>query len=569
MYNTAFQAGERPRLFASPELDSIDRSFRDFLDKLEQEQVEYDLGSENIMAEYGKVNGPLLEINKRSYRLVVLPPWLQNLDPPAVRLIREFLRKGGQVLSFCDVPSFTGGSLSKELFSVAESYKQQWLNAPGLTDPAALKLLQKPGYTFSKTDTGHTHLLHYRRTLDDGDILFYINPSLTEEAHGKASLAGTGIVELDVAGGSVWSYPAETSGGMLTISIDLPPAGSLLLYVSKEKSLSYPVKKHFVSVAEVDPDKKTVVKPLSKNVLNIDYLDIRFGDSQIDGAYFFTATDTLFKYYGFREGNPWFWSVQFKQHTVDRDTFGTNTGFEVTYHFEADKACTGIPMEAVIERPGLYSVSINGAAVEAVPGRWYLDRHFGVYDLTGHIRAGDNRLTLRACPMSVFAELQAAFITGDFRLSPQPQGWKIIPPAPLRTGSWEAQGMPFYAGAVSYVKEAVLTKGKSYFVQLEDWKGIVAEVKVNNVSAGMIAWQPYSIDISDLVSEGNNKIEVLVYGSMKNLIGPFHTIPPHRGIMTQFEYKYPTHSSMPAGKDYDILDYGLMNDFRIVEAKAD
>ena len=569
MYNTAFRTGEKPSLFASPELDSIDRSFRDFLDKLEQEQIEYDLGSESIMAEYGKVNGPLLEINKRSYRLVVLPPWLENLDPPTVKLIEEFLHKGGKVLSFCGIPSFMGGSPSQELRSVTDAYQNQWLNFSDRNDPAALQMLHKPGYNFSMTDTGHTQILHYRRILSDGDILFYINPGFAGEAKGKVSLAGKSIVELDAADGSIWNYPAETSGGMLTINIDLPPAGSLLLFVSKEKNLSYPDKKQFVSFTEVDPGKKPAVNPAGKNVLNIDYLDIRFGNSQINRAYFFAATDTLFRYYGFKDGNPWFWSVQFKQRTVDRDTFSTNTGFEATYHFDVDKACTELPLEAVVERPGLYSVAINGAAVKAIPGKWYLDRDFGVYDLTGHIKAGDNQLTLNASRMSVFAELQAAFIVGDFLLSPQSRGWKIIPSSPLETGSWKAQGMPFYAGAVSYGKEAMLTKGKTYFVQLEEWKGIVAEVKVNNISEGIIAWQPYRIDISDLVSDGANKIEVLVYGSMKNLIGPFHTLPPRRGIMTQFEYKYPTQTSMPAGTDYDILDYGLMNDFKILEAKAD
>jgi hypothetical protein len=548
-------------------LDSIDITFRSFLDNLENMHVEYDLGSEDILAKHGKVSGSQLVINKRNYRVVVLPPRLENLNTSTVKLLETFLKSGGNVVSFCKIPSFVDGSMTDRLVTMAASYKNYWINLSGLEEKPALNYLQRPGYSFSLADTGHTKILHLRRVLKDGDILFFTNPNLTNSAHGRATVSGVKVIQLDATDGTIYDYTAKDIEGKLSLDINLPPVGSLLLFISKEKTATYTEKKQFDNFSEVKAQSDISVNRLKTNVLNIDYLDVSFGNSRLQEFHFFKATDTLFKHYGFINGNPWFWSVQFKKQTVERDTFGKNTGFEATYHFEVDKLCSNIPLRAVVEQPSLYTVTINGIPIGAIPGKWYLDRDFGMYDLTGHIKAGDNRLVLKASPMSVYAELQAVFILGDFSLISRPKGWKImLPPSSFKTGSWKNQGMPFYADAVSYTEDVVLKKGKSYFVELGKWTGIVAEVRVNGISAGIISWQPYRLDISNVVNEGKNNIEVLVYGSLKNLLGPFHNLSLVRGMMTPGDYRQPTNTALPSGRDYDLLDYGLMNNFKVLVA---
>jgi hypothetical protein len=566
MYNTPLQSTDRNNSSPSPELDSIDLSFRSFLNNLENMHVEYDLGSEDIMAKHGKVAGSQLVINKRNYRVMILPPRLENLTASTLTLLQTFLKNGGTVLSFCKIPSFIDGLRSEQLADIAASYKNNWITLSSLEEKPALSYLLSPDYSFYMDDTCHTKILHSRRVLKDGDILFFVNSSLADSAYGRVQVTGTNAIQPDVTDGAIYGYPSKNTEGKLSLDINLPPVGNLLLFISKEKTLSYTEKKQFNHFTEVKANTNISINRCKENVLTIDYLDIRFGNSQLKGCHFFKAADTLFSYYGFKNGNPWFWSVQFKKQTVERDTFGKNTGFEATYNFEVDTSCINISLQAVIEQSSLYTVMINDFPIEAIPGKWYLDRDFGVYDLTGHIKSGFNQLVLKACPMSVYAELQSVYILGDFSLISQQKGWKIMPPSSLQTGSWKSQGMPFYADAVSYAEEVMLEKGKSYFIELDKWTGIVAEVKVNHVSAGIIGWKPYRLDISDVVNEGKNNIEVLVYGSLKNMIGPFHNFPPRRGIMTPFEYKYPTRTTMPSGKDYDQLDYGLMNNFKVIEA---
>ena len=65
----------------------------------------------------------------------------------------------------------------------------------------------------------------------------------------------------------------------------------------------------------------------------IDFCDIEVGNEITKDLNTYYAADKVYKYYGFKNGNPWNTSVQFRTNIVDRDTFGLNTGFTATYHF--------------------------------------------------------------------------------------------------------------------------------------------------------------------------------------------------------------------------------------------
>ena len=99
-----------------------------------------------------------------------------------------------------------------------------------------------------------------------------------------------------------------------------------------------------------------------------------------------------------------------------------------------------------------------------------------------------------------------------------------------------------------------------YEVQLGKWNGTVSEVLVNGVSAGIIAFKPYTLDVSKLIRPGINQISVKVVGSNKNLFGPFHN--ESIGFVTPNLYKGTV--NYPAGKDYMQFDYGLYEPFLLL-----
>ncbi len=102
-------------------------------------------------------------------------------------------------------------------------------------------------------------------------------------------------------------------------------------------------------------------------------------------------------------------------------------------------------------------------------------------------------------------------------------------------------------------------------VQLGKWNGTVAEVRVNGKSAGVIGWQPYEMEITRLMKPGQNTVEVVVTGSLKNLFGPHHG-KINRGLTGPQSFRSaPAHQ--PGGAGYDLESYGLLEPFRVVAAR--
>ena len=263
------------------------------------------------------------------------------------------------------------------------------------------------------------------------------------------------------------------------------------------------------------------------NAIAIEFCDLLIGNEITKDVHTYYAADKVYKYYGFKNGNPWNTSVQFKTRTVDRDTFGTNTGFTATYHFNVKRSFDFTSLKAVVERPDLWSVSINGTEINPEAGKWWLDREFKVFNISELVKTGDNTITLKASPMKVHAEIEPVYITGDFSVTPADKGWTLEPPVKVLTaGSWKEQGMPFYSWGVTYTRDFNIEKPDGqYFVRLNNWRGTVAEVRVNDQTAPVIAFPPYESDITGLIKSGINKVQVKVIGSLKNLMGPHFNDP--------------------------------------------
>ena len=77
----------------------------------------------------------------------------------------------------------------------------------------------------------------------------------------------------------------------------------------------------------------------------------------------------------------------------------------------------------------------------------------------------------------------------------------------------------------------------------------------------MIAFDPWQLDVTSYLKEGSNTIDVHVIGSLKNLLGP-HYNNPNPGLASPWHWKN-IRKQIP-GSDYQMLDYGLMEDFDLV-----
>jgi hypothetical protein len=555
MYFSSFQPNEH--------LNTIGNSFQDMLDKMEAWQVEYDLGSENIIKDHGFVKNGKFGINQREYRLVVLPFGMENIDKATFALLSEYLAQGGVVVSIGHYPVYVDGIEEQQLQSIISNYKERWLLADDFMDAHVAELFFNDEIRFELQDYKPRKLFHQRKQLEDGQLVFLVNSDLQGNAAGSFYVDGVSVAMLNSENGTITQYPYVIENGKIKVDFNLKPANSLLLFISDRKREFSPAREINLSEQHNLVAPATSIKPVTDNVLVLDYCRLQLpGETKTQLMYFYTAGDKIWQHHGFPD-NPWVSSSQFKTELVDRDTFGIGSGYELTFHFRVASGTITKGMRAVVERPGIFKVSVNGNEVTALENEWYLERDFGVYDIGQWVKPGSNELKVAVNPMSMFAEAAPVFITGNFSLESENRGWSIVPSRDLQIGSWKQQGYPFYSGSVAYRKQMNLQQvPEKVIVQVDDWKGTAAEVIVNGQHAGFIGWQPYQVDITDNVTTGTNEVELRVYGSLKNILGPHHLVR-RRGIVTPWSFKYAP-EQQPSGSDYDLLDYGLMRDFRIM-----
>ncbi|MBN2012106.1 chitobiase/beta-hexosaminidase C-terminal domain-containing protein [candidate division KSB1 bacterium] len=547
---------------SNKKLFDLGDEFQQFVVELEKYQIEYDLAAENILKDIGKVDGKKFVAGERAYDLVVFPPALENLDSYTFDLIRQYLKNGGRLLSVNSDLKFVDGAESEKSKSSLKKYSVQWTQTNSLTNANLKTLSELCGVVFIEPEKIHGKLFHHRRTFNESEMLFLVNTSLEEWSTGTFRMKGKSVDEFNLFTGELAAYPYRLQDNSVIVDFDLPPAGSLLLNVSNA-ARKLPLQSEKREMKIVSPMDTLTVKRTAPNVLTLDYCDLTMNGETENDIYVFDAAVKLFKNVGFNR-QPWVRAVQYKNDIIDRNHFTEVTRFEAAYRFTVEPGVETSSIRAVAEQPELWELAINGAIVDPNPDESWLDRSFGVYNIGDFVVEGMNEVKLIAPKMTVFSELEAIYILGEFDLKSQEKGWRIAPASRLSMGSWKEQGMPFYADGVSYTKTfQIHTGNKRYIVSAPFWEGSVVEVHVNKKDAGIIAWQPDELDITNFIKNGENEISLSVIGTLRNLLGPHHIGPTRGNAWPAGFHSAPQHQ--PPGNVYDLLDYGLLNDFNLIE----
>ena len=545
-------------------LKALGDSFSALLVQLESQQVEYDLGCEDVLARHGSIEGKSLKVGQRSYQTVVLPPLLENLDGPTWDLLSRYVGSGGRVLA-CKLgatpygPRRDGANVVND--AAATMLNPRWQKV----DPADLPGLlvsesEARGFAVKRQTGDKGILFHMRRQLDDGDLLFLVNTSIGSPSAGTFTTSRAGVEQWDLETGRVQPYAFRSaSGSGVEASFELPPCGSLLLFLAKDARPARLEQPHLqqplrgagtLEVSRSEP-----------NVLVLDFVDVAAGGETRTNLYFYQASQFAFQKNGM-DRNPWDSAVQFKDELIRR-TFPPGSGFNATYRFTIEER---VPcgLTFVLERPDLYTVTCNGKPVQASPGQWWLDKAFGRLDLTSAARVGSNEVTIAASPFTLYHELEPAYLLGEFHLKSTKSGFTIGPDHPLKLGAWNEQGHPFYSAGVRYQQRFDVgpsLKGE-YLVSLNSWRGSVAEVRVNGKSAGYIGYAPWECPITTYLRPGENTVAVVAIGTLKNTLGPHHG-KPSLGTAWPGMFQRAPAAGLPRGADYHTVGYGLFEPFSV------
>ncbi len=546
----------------SARLNQIGDSFFKLLQALDAAQVEYDIGSEDISQRHGgpgvvqkladgKETTAGLKIGRREYHTIIIPPLTENLN-----------RTTKDLLSRVSITRCAPAGEPPRVDGVLDSSATAWV---GASDANWLEQFLarererqlKDGFWIDRAPGDQGILFHNRRLFADGQLLFLVNSSIEHPSRGVLHSSLAGAETWDLYTGQIKAYPCSPSGQGISVPFDLPPSGSLLLFLGKK-----PTRAELTPeiVSRIKPAGAIAVKRLQPNVLTLDYVDATAQGETRTNLYFYQANQFVWKQNGM-ERNPWDSAVQFKDELISKK-FPAGSGFEARYRFNI---AGPVPanLAIVVERPDLYRVTCNGQPLHWNGTNWWLDKAFGRMLIASAARAGENVVTIQASPFTMYHELEPAYVLGDFTLKAGDRGFTIEPDAPLELAAcgWNSEGHPFYSGGVAYQQRfEVDRKRGQYRVSLLKWRGSVAEVKVNGRRAGYIDAPPWECDVTAQIKTGANEVEVVVLGTLKNTLGPHHGRPA-LGAAWPGSFQHGPQSGPPPGNEYSTVAYGLFEPF--------
>ncbi|MFC1633407.1 glycosyl hydrolase [Planctomycetota bacterium] len=537
-------------------LKAIGDQFQQMLVSLEHSQVEYDIGCEDIIARHGSVEGRRLRVGERAYDTIVLPPLTENLNLRTIDLLDAYLKVGGAAICCGQAPSHIDGRPSNRGAGAAKH--PGWKQAEAGDVPQMLLAGSKDGFAIERDQGDKAILFHHRRTVEDGEFLLLVNTSIDSPSKGLIKSAKRSVEEWDPATAEIAMYPFQKADIGLKTRFELAPCGSLVLFLSGKAH--EPVSRTKETIKIMPSQGALEIRPVEENVLTLDYVDITAGGETKKDIYFYQASQFAFQKNGMAR-NPWDSAVQFRDELITK-TFDPESGFEATYRFTIRQQ---VPKQLaiVIERPDLYSITCNGQTVSAKENSWWLDKSFGRINIAQVAKVGENSITIKASPFTIYHELEPAYVLGTFKLRPADSGFVIVGDAKpsFQLGSWKAQGYPFYAAGVSYKLTFGLEQPSGrYLVELPKWYGSVAEIHVNGKPSGHIAYQPWQFDVTDGIKTGMNTIEVVVIGTLKNTLGPHHYGTGLGSAWPSMFHKGPE-AGPPPGDKYHTIDYGLFEPF--------
>ncbi len=543
-------------------LEEIGNSFQRLLMSLEMAQVEYDIGCEDIIARHGSYRVRRLKVGKRAYRAVIIPPLMENLNSTTAKLLEELIEGGGTVLCCGDPPRWIDGRPAREGGEDPPKMPSGWERVNPDELPAVLSGLTSDGFAVRRAPGDGGILFHHRRRLDDGEILFLANTSDKAPSTGTVVSPARGMEKWDLETGRATPVPFRIRQGGVELPFELPPSGSLLLFLSWDSREPAPVRNVVTrTVAATGPP---AARRLEPNVLTVDHVDVTAGGQTLERVYVYRAAQFAFQKNGM-DRNPWDSAVQFRDELITR-TFPPESGVKVAYRFTVEKEVPET-LFVVVERPDLYKIKLNGVELSPRAGSWWLDRSFGKLEAKAAAKVGENLLELTASPFTICHEIEAAYVIGDFGVRSGDSGFTIVPEETLKVGSWRDQLLPLYGAGVAYTETFELPAlSGTYRVRLPSWLGSVAEVSVNGKSAGYIEAPPYERDITSHLKKGRNTIEVVVLGTLKNTLGPHHAGPGLGSAWPGMFHRAPENGP-PPGNRYATVGYGLLEPFILLEER--
>ena len=213
-----------------------------------------------------------------------------------------------------------------------------------------------------------------------------------------------------------------------------------------------------------------------------------------------------------------------------------------------------MPLKLIMEKAEYKSVAVNGKDITFAQSAF--DVNFMEAEIGGIVRAGENELvysldfwehdgvsfalfdprateTLRNC-LYFDVSLEPAYLKGDFIVG-EDLSLSKRNALPAVTSSLYRQGYPFFKGELT-LEGKIRYSGAGKVLLGMEGRFMAADIEANGKQALLML--NAEKDISDILTEGDNDVKIVLRSSLRNLFGPHHFVDPEPLSVGPFHFTF-------------------------------
>ncbi|MBQ7566777.1 MAG: hypothetical protein IJT18_06620, partial [Oscillospiraceae bacterium] len=507
----------------------------------------------------GKTEKPVLPVGEMAYK-TVLVAGMETIRSTTVRLLLEFLHRGGRVLIVGAPPKYVDAGVPQAddpLYTLLREAEAVPFQKAALLD--ALKAHRQVSFRLeSGVDAGkrgEDWLYNYRQD-GSGRWLFLASgvrmpgagkkgtyPELdgkqvriTIKGRWKPTLYDTLTGEIKPVGYTLTAHDTvlhRTLWCCDSLLLHLTPASADDTGFDTEEKSEAPY-------AATDWKRTVAVRRGEPNVLLLD-----LAEWSSDGESWQPAEELRRIDRGLRQKHPDTknngvqpWAIppeQIRHHILLRFPIRTRIDVDVRLAYEAAE-----------------EVLLDGKAVELKPDGWFTDRHIYTAPLP-RLAAGEHTLTVRV-PFGKRASLEDLFLLGEFDVSLRGVQAELIPCAETcGFGDLAVQGMPFYGGPVTYELPFELQEDADVTLFAQRYAGAVLTAALDGKPCGTVAFPPYRLPLG-AVAAGKHTLTVTDWLTRANSFAALHNLTGD--LYKGKAYWYPKGDGF--AYEYQLMQSGLL-----------
>lgn len=513
---------------------AMDSDFEWITRELLSENLDFDYGDEEILSRLGRAGQEQLQVGKAVYRSVLIPQ-LKTIRSSTLELLKQFALNGGQVCYLGTAPRCVDAVQSgwaEDVFShcFTPANRKDFIELlscrsrrVSLKNPEG-KEVRPLLYHFAEKEDFHSLFIcnfgkEFSEDMMQEDLVRNRTMSFPEVAVSVKMPQSGKVYELDPETRNVHAVSAVYSGGAYHFKTSFGPLASRLFLITENMPAEeiLPVRTEPVlRKAAALPAENWDFELAEPNVLVLDHADYSVDGKERGKSRLILHIDNDLREQlgavlrGESMIQPWARRPEQEQKTLD---------LRLLWHFD----CDGIPSgcRLVLENPELYQASINGKPLKLENSGWWIDKALRTVPIpAGFIQNGENVIEMRSVYSAEQPGLENIYLLGNFgvrndRISAMPSS--------LAAGDWCPQGLPYYAGNLTYCFPLEKLPEGRIFVSFPSWRGSALGIRVNDGEEKMLAWYPERLEITPhLNRKGRNRLCVTVYNHRRNAFGPFY-----------------------------------------------